>query len=66
MLELLNKEIVKEGDVVVVKFDNGNFKGVIKQIAGFGLHEHRAIISVLFPGRKNGVKVDIDKVLNKV
>ena len=65
-LRLLNDKVVGVGDVVLVKFDNGNFKGRVKQVAGFGLNEDRAIISVLFPGRNNGKKVHIDNVLDKL
>lgn len=65
-VKLLNNDIVKVGDVVLVKFENGNFKGIVKQTAGFGNKEFRAIMLILFPGRKKGIKVDIDNVLNKI
>lgn len=65
-LKLLNDKVVGIGDRVLVKFSNGNFTGIVKQTAGFGIHEHRAVISVLFPGKKNGTKVDIDNILDKL
>ena len=64
-LRLMNGDIVGVGDRVTVKFSNGNFTGVVKQVAGFGMNEPRAVISVMFGGRKNGKKVDIDSVLCK-
>lgn len=65
-LRLLNGKIVGVGDQVLVKFNNGNFRGTVKQTAGFGIHEHRAVISVIFPGKKNGTKVAIENVLDKL
>jgi hypothetical protein len=65
-LKLLNDKVVGVGDRVLVKFNNGNFTGIVKQIAGFGPYEHRAIISVLFPGKKNGTKVYIDNIIDKI
>ena len=65
-LRLLNDKVVGVGDYVLVKFSNGNFRGRVKQTAGFGLNEDRAVISVVFPGRSNGKKVDIDSVLDKL
>lgn len=64
-LRLLNDKVVGVGDRVVVKFNNGNFVGVVKQTAGFGMYEKRPVISVLFPGRSNGKKVHIDNVIDK-
>ena len=65
-LRLLNDKVVGVGDAVLVKFDNGNFRGHVKQTAGFGMREHRAVICVLFPGRVKGIKVHIDNVLDKL
>jgi hypothetical protein len=65
-LRLLNGKAVGIGDEVLVKFINGNFRGKIKQVAGFGLHEHRDVVSVLFPGKSKGKKVHIDSVLDKM
>jgi hypothetical protein len=65
-LKLLNDKVVGVGDSVLVKFSNGNFRGVVKQIAGFGLNEDRPVISILFPGRAKGKKVHIDSVLDKI
>lgn len=65
-LRLLNEEVVKVGDKVLVRFSDGDFAGTVKQITGFGMHEERAIISVVFGSRKNGKKVDIDSVLKKI
>jgi predicted HAD superfamily phosphohydrolase YqeG len=64
-LRLLNDKVVAVGDTVVVEFSNGNFRGRVKQIAGFGMHEERAVISVVFPGKSSGKKVSIDNVIDK-
>ena len=64
-VSLLDGTIVRMGDQVQVKFDNGVFTGRVKQVAGFGMKETRPIISILFPGRSKGVKVHIDSVLKK-
>ena len=55
-LKLLNGKVAGVGDQVLVKFSNGNFRGTLKQVAGFGIHEHRDVVSVLFPGRSKGKK----------
>ena len=65
-LLLLNGKIVGVGDTVLVRFNNGNFKGTVKQTAGFGSNENRAVISVIFSGKSNGKKVHIDNVLDKI
>ena len=65
-LKLLNDKIVAVGDNVLVRFTNGTFKGRVKQIAGFGMISELDIISVVFPGKSNGKKVKIDRVLDKV
>ena len=65
-LRLLNDKVVAVGDNVMVKFNNGTFRGRVKQIAGFGLHTELDIISVVFPGKSNGKKVKIDSVVDKL
>lgn len=64
-VKLLNGKIVSVGDNVLVQFSNGTFRGRVKQVAGFGPNEDRAVISVVFPGKSNGKKVHIDKVIDK-
>jgi len=64
-LRLLNGKTAGVGDTVIVRFNNGNFRGKVKQVAGFGMLEERAIISVVFPGKSNGKKVPIDNVIDK-
>jgi hypothetical protein len=64
-LRLLNGKTVGVGDTVIVMFSNGNFRGKVKQVAGFGMHEERAVISVVFPGKSSGKKVPIDNVIDK-
>ena len=59
-------QVAYVGDKVKVKFENGIFEGIIKQVSGFGSKERREIISVLFKNRSNGVKVLIDNVLEKL
>lgn len=65
-LRLLNEKVVAVGDTVLVKFSNGNFRGKLKQIAGFGMHEDRPIVSVVFLGKSNGKKVLIDNIIDKI
>jgi len=66
-LKLLNDKIVAVGDLVMVRFTNGTFfRGRVKQIAGFGSISELDIISVIFPGKKNGKKVKIDSVVDKL
>ena len=65
-LRLLNDKVVAVGDTVLVRFTNGEFRGRVKQIAGFGLNTELDVISVVFPGKSNGKKVQIDSVLDKV
>ena len=65
-LKLLNDKIVAVGDNVLVRFTNGTFRGKVKQIAGFGSITELDIISVVFPGKANGKKVQIDSVLDKL
>ena len=65
-LKLLNDKIVAVGDLVIVRFTNGTFRGRVKQIAGFGSMSELDIISVTFPGKKNGKKVKIDSVVDKL
>ena len=64
-VKLLNGKIVSVGDNVLVQFSNGTFRGRVKQVAGFGSNEDRAVISIVFPGKSNGKKVHIDKVIDK-
>lgn len=64
-VEISPEETIYVGDRVMVSFNNGTFEGVVKQVAGFGMQETRAVISILFPGRKNGVKVHINQVTKK-
>lgn len=64
-LRLSNDKVVGVGDTVIVRFSNGNFRGKVKQVAGFGMHEDRAVISIVFPGKSNGKKVLIDNVIDK-
>ena len=63
---LLNDKVVGVGDRVLVKFSNGNFSGVVKQTAGFGWKEDRAVIMIQFPGKSKGKKVHIDSVIDKL
>ena len=63
---LLNDKVVGVGDRVLVKFSNGNFSGVVKQTAGFGWKEDRAVIMIQFPGKTKGKKVHIDNVIDKL
>ena len=63
---LLNDKVVGVGDMVLVKFSNGNFRGVVKQTAGFGWKEDRAVIMIQFPGKSKGKKVHIDNVIDKL
>ena len=63
---LLNDKVVGVGDMVLVKFSNGDFRGVVKQTAGFGYREDRAVIMIQFPGKAKGKKVHIDNVLDKL
>ena len=65
-VRLLNDKVVGVGDKVLVKFSNGNFIGTIKQTAGFGFNWNMEEISIVFPGRKNGKKVNINNILDKV
>lgn len=65
-VKLTNEKIIKPGDRVLVKFTNGTFPGRVKQVAGFGNKEDRAVISVVFPGRTSGKKVYIDNVIDKL
>ena len=65
-VRLLNDKVVGVGDRVLVKFSNGNFSGVVKQTAGFGWKEDRAVIMILFPGRSKGKKVHIDSLIDKL
>jgi hypothetical protein len=65
-LRLLNGKTAGVGDTVIVKFSNGNFRGRVKQVAGFGWSEHRPVISVIFQGKSNGKKVHIDNVIDRV
>ena len=65
-LRLLNDKVVAVGDNVLVRFTNGEFRGRVKQIAGFGLNTELDVISVIFPGKKNGKKVKIDNVIDKL
>lgn len=59
----VNDQKIYVGDMVKVRFKNGTFEGRVKQVAGFGPNEPRDVISVLFPGRKNGVKVSIRNIV---
>ena len=62
-VKLPNGKIVGVGDQVLVKFSNGNFKGTIKQIAGFGNGADPNLISILFPGQSRGKKININSIL---
>ena len=64
--KLSNDKVVGVGDMVLVKFSNGNFRGVVKQTAGFGYKEDRAVIMIQFPGKAKGKKVHIDNVIDKL
>lgn len=64
--KLSNDKVVGVGDMVLVKFSNGNFRGVVKQTAGFGWKEDRAVIMIQFPGKSKGKKVHIDNVIDKL
>ena len=64
-VRLLNDKVVGVDDKVLVKFSNGNFVGRVKQTAGFGNWDFEHI-SIIFPGKKNGKKVHIDSILDKV
>ncbi len=59
----VDEQKIYVGDWIKVKFNNGVFEGRVKQVSGFGPNEKRDIISVLFPGRKNGVKVSIRNII---
>jgi hypothetical protein len=65
-VRLLNGKVAGVGDNVLVRFNNGNFVGRIKQTAGFGLNWDLETISVVFPGRKNGKKVHINNLVDVV
>ena len=65
-VKLLNDKIVGVGDRVLVKFSNGNFTGTIKQTAGFGWNWNMEEISIVFSGHKNGKKINISNILDKV
>ena len=65
-VRLPNGKTAGVGDQVLIKFSNGNFKGTIKQTAGFGSGTGLDIISVLFPNKTKGKKVNIDSILDKV
>ena len=65
-VKLPNGKIAGVGDQVLVKFSNGNFKGTIKQIAGFGNGADPHLISILFPGQSRGKKININSILDKV
>ena len=56
----------KKSDQVLIEFGNGNFKGTIKQTAGFGSGTELGVISVVFPNKTKGKKVSIDSILDKV
>lgn len=64
-VRLMNDKVVGVGDQVIVRFSNGNFRGTVKQVTGFGMNEDRAVISVVFPGKSNGKKVYIENVIDK-
>jgi hypothetical protein len=64
-VRLLNDKVVGVGDNVLVKFSNGNFVGKVKQTAGFGNNWDFETISIAFPGRSNGKKIHISKILDK-
>ena len=65
-VKLPNGKIAGVGDQVLVKFSNGNFKGTIKQTAGFGSGTELGVVSVVFPNKTKGKKVSIDSILDKV
>ena len=65
-VRLLNDKVVGVGDRVLVKFSNGNFSGIVKQTAGFGWKEDRAVIMIQFPGKSKGKKVHIDNLIDKL
>lgn len=61
-LNLANGEKAYVGDTVLVRFDNGNFKGIVKQTAG----QKDGKITVIFPGRDKGRAVDPERIINVV
>lgn len=65
-VKLPNGKIAGVGDQVLIKFSNGNFKGTIKQTAGFGSGTELGVVSVVFPNKTKGKKVSIDSILDKV
>lgn len=65
-VKLPNGKIAGVGDQVLIEFSNGNFKGTIKQTAGFGSGTELGVISVVFPNKTKGKKVSIDSILDKV
>lgn len=65
-LKLLNDKVVAVGDEVLVKFTNGTFQCRVKQIAGFGHFSELDMISVTLRGRKNGKKVHVNNILDKL
>ena len=50
------------GDSVMIRFSNGSFKGVIKQIAGTQTGE----VMILFPGKSKGKGIKPERILSKI
>jgi hypothetical protein len=65
-VKLPNGKIAGVGDQVLIKFNNGNFRGTIKQTAGFGSGTSLDVISVLLPNKTKGRKININNILDKV
>ena len=65
-VRLPNGKLAGVGDQVLIKSDNGNFRGTIKQTAGFGSGTELGVISVIFPNKTKGKKISIDSILDKV
>ena len=65
-VKLPNGKTVGVGDQVLIKFSNGNFRGTIKQTAGFGSGTSLDVISVLLPNKTKGRKININNILDKV
>ena len=61
---LKNGKVIGVGDKVYVSTPKGNYLATVKQTAGFGLHEDRAVIMVHRGAR--GKKVHIDDVFDKI
>ncbi len=63
---LENGKEVGVGDRVFVRSSKGNVMGVVKQTAGFGWKEDRAVMMIQFRGKSRGNKVHVDHVFDKL